>query len=158
MIDGQRKDAITMQGAQNITLENLDVKNGNNGIVANGGAYVTLTNIAVRDNALIGILLESNSSAVVSGGGSRHNGLNGIDLEASSSLIVQATAHLRRLPQRSACGFGSAPECYGMPLPPVGRNPLSACRGLRQEAPFFGGCQSWLRLVHEIIFDQTVLF
>ncbi len=88
IIDGDKKDAITIQGAQNITLENLDVRNGNNGIHLSGGANATITNVSVHDDGAIGILLESNSSAVLNGGSSRRNGLNGIDLEASSSLIM----------------------------------------------------------------------
>src|SRR5450755_503197 len=48
-----------------------------------------------------------------------------------------------RLPQRSACGFGSVPECDGTPLPLVGRNPLCACSVLRHELGDV--CRSWLR-------------
>lgn len=88
-IDGGEKDALTIHGAQNIWIEDLDVRNGKNGIVARGGAHVDLINITVHDNSATGILLESNSSAVLNGGSSRHNALNGIDLEGTSSLIVK---------------------------------------------------------------------
>jgi len=87
-IDGQTKDALTIQGASNITLENLDIKGGANGIVLNASAAASILNSAVHDNGVIGILIEANSSATLSGGSAQHNGLNGVDVEATSSLIV----------------------------------------------------------------------
>jgi Right handed beta helix region len=89
VIDGGKKNAVTIHGAQNISLEELDVRNGKNGIVARSGAHFNLANVAVHDNSAIGILLEWNSSAMLRGGSSRHNGLNGIDLEGTSSLIMK---------------------------------------------------------------------
>lgn len=91
LIDGQKKNALIIQGAQNVVLENLEVANGNNGIVLKGGGQAVIKNVSVHDNGAIGILLEGNSSAVLDGGSSRYNGLNGIDLEASSSLIIRGS-------------------------------------------------------------------
>jgi hypothetical protein len=90
-IDGQKADALTLSGAQNVSLRNLEIKNGNNGVVETNGAHVVLTNVSVHDNALMGIQLEANSSALISGGSAMHNGVNGVDLEASSSLILSGS-------------------------------------------------------------------
>jgi nitrous oxidase accessory protein NosD len=60
-IDGQKSDAVTIYGAPNIRLEALDIRNGKNGVVGQGGAHVALLNDTVHDNSSIGILLESNS-------------------------------------------------------------------------------------------------
>jgi hypothetical protein len=87
-INGQTKDAITVQGASNIVLENLDVANGANGIVLKAGASAAILNSTIHDNGATGILLEGNSSATLSGGSARHNGLNGVDAEASSSVTI----------------------------------------------------------------------
>ena len=87
-IDGQTKDAITVQGATNIVLENLDIKNGANGIVLTAGASAAILNSNVHDNSAIGILLQGNCSATLSAGSAKHNGLNGVDAEASSSVTI----------------------------------------------------------------------
>ena len=87
-INGESKDAITVQGATNITLENLDVTNGANGIVLKTGASAAILNSNVHDNAAIGILVEGDSSVTLSEGSARHNGLNGVDAEASSSVTI----------------------------------------------------------------------
>ena len=87
-INGQNKDAITVQGASNIVLDSLDVSGGANGIVLNGGAAVSILNTNVHDNGVIGILVEGSSSATVSGGSVKHNGLNGLDAETSSSVTI----------------------------------------------------------------------
>ncbi|MBV9266020.1 MAG: right-handed parallel beta-helix repeat-containing protein [Acidobacteriaceae bacterium] len=87
-INGDSKDAITISGPAAVTLQNLDVSNGQNGIVGKSGAQLTLLNTTVHDNGGTGVLIESSSSATLSGGAATHNGLNGIDVEATSALIV----------------------------------------------------------------------
>lgn len=87
-IDGQQKDAVTVSGVSGVTLANLEVRNGNNGVVAKNGANIRLVNVAAHDNASIGVLLEASSSASFGGGSTRHNGLNGIDAEDTSAVVL----------------------------------------------------------------------
>ncbi|HEY1987479.1 MAG TPA: right-handed parallel beta-helix repeat-containing protein [Terracidiphilus sp.] len=88
VINGSGKDAVTITGAQRVTLANLSVTGGANGVVAQNGAQVTLQNDAVAHNAASGIVALANSSMAVSGGGSQGNAVHGLDIEASSSLVV----------------------------------------------------------------------
>jgi hypothetical protein len=90
-IDGHGKDAVTVNGPARVTLQNLDIQNGANGLVGNSAAQLTLLNVSVHDNASTGIFLEANSSATLSGGSAKHNGLNGIDAEATSAVIFTGT-------------------------------------------------------------------
>lgn len=92
-IDGQEKDAVTVSSVTGVTLANLEVLNGINGVVAKNGANVDLMNVAVQDNASIGVLLEGSSSATFSSSDNKssstsNNGLNGIDAEDSSAVIL----------------------------------------------------------------------
>ena len=91
IIDGQKKDAITVHGAANITLQGLDIRNGTNGILANNGAHLTVLNTNVHDNTNMGILLVGNSSVALSGGSVRGNAVNGIDAEGSSAVVISGS-------------------------------------------------------------------
>ncbi len=91
VIDGAKKDAVTVSGASNVTLLGLTITNGNNGVVANSGSHIALVNTTVQNNANIGVLLVGNSSANLSGGSVKGNGLNGIDAEGSSSIVISGS-------------------------------------------------------------------
>ena len=91
VINGAGKDAITINGAQRVTLTSLTVTGGANGVVAENGAQVKLQNDSVKQNAVTGIVALGNSSITVSGGGVLQNGVHGLDIEATSSLIVAGT-------------------------------------------------------------------
>jgi hypothetical protein len=80
-------DALTIAGAERVTLQNFTVQNGNFGIHATGGAGITMGNIVAQKNAQTGILVEGSSSAYISGGTSQNNGLDGMDVENTSSVI-----------------------------------------------------------------------
>jgi hypothetical protein len=79
-------DALTVAGAQRVTLQGFSVRNGNSGVHATGGAGVTMQNIVAQNNALNGILVEGSSTAYISGSTSQNN-LNGMDVENTSSVI-----------------------------------------------------------------------
>ena len=64
VIDGGGRDAVTVAGASRVALNNIEVRNGLNGIVAVNGAHLTLTDVNVHDNAVFGISLQTASSAV----------------------------------------------------------------------------------------------
>lgn len=81
------KDALTIAGAQRVTLQGFTVQNGSNGVHATGGAGITLQGVTVQNNAVTGILVEGSSSAYISGSKSTGNGLDGMDVENTSSVI-----------------------------------------------------------------------
>lgn len=88
VINGGGKNAVTITGAQRVTLSNLAVTAGANGVVVQNGGQVLLQNDAVSHNAASGIQALGNSSITLSGGSSTGNGLHGVDVEANSALIV----------------------------------------------------------------------
>jgi hypothetical protein len=90
-INGGGKDAVTINGAQRVTLSGLTITGGNNGVVLQNGAQVTLANDTVSANNLTGILALGNSSVTVTGGSSQGNSVHGLDIEATSSLIVMGS-------------------------------------------------------------------
>jgi hypothetical protein len=89
-LNGGGQDAVTINGAHGVVLTGLTITGGGNGVVENG-AQATLLNDVVEQNAVTGIVSQSNSAVTVSGGSTSKNGLYGIDVEASSSLTVTGT-------------------------------------------------------------------
>ncbi|MDE3198714.1 MAG: hypothetical protein KGN84_20370 [Acidobacteriota bacterium] len=83
----QTADALTVSGAQRVTLQNITVQNGINGLHLTGGASVTLQNITAQSNAVDGMLVEGSSSAYIAGSSAVNNGLDGLDVENTSSAI-----------------------------------------------------------------------
>ncbi len=88
VINGHGRDVLTVNGPARVTLSGLTIQGGQNGIVANAGAQLTILNSVIQNNAAIGLLLEGSSSATLSGSSTNTNGLNGLDAEASSSVIL----------------------------------------------------------------------
>jgi hypothetical protein len=88
VLDGQKKDAVTVKGPARVTLDSLTIQHGNNGVSASGGAQLTIVNSLIQNNALNGILLAGGSSVTLSGTSTIGNGINGLDAEASSSVIL----------------------------------------------------------------------
>lgn len=86
---GAGRDAVTINGAARVTLTGIAVRSGNNGVVAENGAGVTLLNVTISANAFTGVLAQANSAATLSGGSSSGNGLYGIDVESTSSLNIR---------------------------------------------------------------------
>jgi hypothetical protein len=87
-IDGGGSDAVTVTGASRATLNNIEVRNGLNGIVAVNGAHLQLTGLNVHDNAVFGISLQTASSAVLASVTTTHNGVHGLDVETGSAATV----------------------------------------------------------------------
>jgi hypothetical protein len=87
-INGNGKDAVTITGAHRVTLAGLTITGGNNGLVAQNGAQVTLANVTVSGNAFSGIVALGNSSITVTGGSTQRNAVHGLDIEATSALVV----------------------------------------------------------------------
>jgi hypothetical protein len=91
IVDGEGKDAITINGASRVTLRGIEVRGGASGVVAKNGAHVALNQIASNDNARFGILLSFNASADVTKCSVQRNGVNGLDLEGNSSAQLTGT-------------------------------------------------------------------
>jgi hypothetical protein len=87
-IDGGGRDAVTITGAQRITLTGFQISGGASGVVVERGAHVTLKNVIVTGNAQAGVLVQSGSGLVLDGGSSSGNGFAGIDVEATSAVSV----------------------------------------------------------------------
>ena len=88
VIDGGGHDAVTVRGASRVSLSNLEVRNGVNGILAVNGAHLALTDVSSHDNFVFGISLQTASSAVLSDVTASHNGVHGLDLETGSAATV----------------------------------------------------------------------
>jgi hypothetical protein len=88
IIDGGQQTAVTVRGAQNVKLADLEVRNGLSGILADAGAHLTLNNVDSHDNAAFGVALQNHSGASFVDVTTWHNGLNGLDLESTSAVTL----------------------------------------------------------------------
>lgn len=91
VIDGSGQDAVTVAGAHGVSLANIEVRDGANGIVGTNGAHLSLTNVNVHDHQAFGISLQTASSAILSGVTTSHNGLHGLDIETGSAATINGT-------------------------------------------------------------------
>jgi len=91
VIDGLGQDALTVAGADRVSLTGLEVRNGINGIVGVNGAHIALKNVSVHDNIVFGISLQTSSSALLSAVTTTRNGVHGLDLETGSSATIIGT-------------------------------------------------------------------
>ena len=90
IIDGGGQDAVTVAGAHGVSLANIEVRNGANGIVGINGAHLALTNVNVHGNPGFGISLQTASSAVLSAVTTSGNGF-GLDVETGSAATINGT-------------------------------------------------------------------
>lgn len=88
---GEAADAVTVAGASRVSLEDVDIRNGVNGIVAVNGAHLALTGVDVLQNAVFGISIQTGSSAVLTDVTSSQNGLHGLDVQTGSAATVIGT-------------------------------------------------------------------
>jgi len=91
IIDGAGQDAVTIAGASRVSLAGIEIRNGQNGIVAVNGAHVSLTSLNVHHNLASGISVQTGSSAVFTAVTTGQNGLNGIDIHSGSVATVNGT-------------------------------------------------------------------
>ena len=85
---GQSQDAVTVKGVHAVSLANLEIRNGKNGIIGVNGAHISLNNVNVHDNQVFGISLQTASSAIMSNVTTNHNGVHGLDLETGSASTI----------------------------------------------------------------------
>ena len=88
IIDGGNHDAVTVAGVHAVSLSNLEVRNGLNGIIGTNGEHVSLSNVKSHDNAMSGISFQTSSSAILKGVTVANNKLHGLDLETGSAATV----------------------------------------------------------------------
>jgi len=91
IIDGNGQDAVTVEGANGVSLTNIEVRNGTNGILGLNGAHVSLTDIHVHDNQALGISLQTGSSADLVGVSVVDNGLHGLDMQTGAAATISGT-------------------------------------------------------------------
>ena len=91
IIDGGGADAVTISGARGVSLTNIEVRNGLNGILGINGAHVTLTGVHAHDNGVFGVSLQTASSALLAGVTTTDNGVHGLALETGSAATVTDT-------------------------------------------------------------------
>jgi hypothetical protein len=89
IIDGGGSDAVTIQGASNVALSDLEVTNGLTGVVVRDGSHVALTGVNVHDNSRHGVLLQRTSNIVGSNIAVTHNG--GVGLVADDVVSIKLT-------------------------------------------------------------------
>jgi len=85
---GGSQDAITIAGAHGVSLNNIEVRNGLDGIVGSNGAHFALTAVNSHDNRVFGISLQTTSSAVLSDVVASRIGVHGLDIETGSAATV----------------------------------------------------------------------
>jgi hypothetical protein len=91
IIDGGGRDAVTVKSASRVSLTNIEVRNGVNGILAVNGAHLTLTSVSSHDNFVFGISLQTASSAVLSDVTANQNGVHGLDIQTGSAATVMGS-------------------------------------------------------------------
>lgn len=87
-IDGNGKDAVTIDGAQRVTLTGFTIRNGSNGVVGKGTANFSLLNSVVSGHAAMGVLLTGHSAAVITDSTVETNGVNGVEANDHSQLRI----------------------------------------------------------------------
>ena len=89
MAEGQ--DAVTIAGAGRVSLTGIEIRNGQNGIVAVNGAHVSLTALNVHDNLVSGISTADRLERGAHRRDDRRNGLHGLDVQTGSAATVIGT-------------------------------------------------------------------
>ena len=87
-IDGNGKDAVTINGAQRVTLRGFTIRNGGSGVVGKGGASFSLLDSVVSGHAAMGVVLTGHSAAVISDTVVEKNGVNGVEANDHSQVRI----------------------------------------------------------------------
>jgi parallel beta-helix repeat protein len=82
---------ITIAGARNVTIKNLTIQNGPDGVLAGRGATVVLDHVAAQDNADDGIQVEETSTAELINCTALRNGGRGVAVDDSHVTISNST-------------------------------------------------------------------
>ncbi len=93
-IHGDGGDTITVEGADNITLANLHIGHGANGLTLLGGASVQLHQSHVGHNQANGIHVINASTLQLADIKVMENGANGINIENSSSAQISGPVEI----------------------------------------------------------------
>jgi hypothetical protein len=85
---GEGVNAVTVDGAQQVTIRGFEVRNGRLGILGKGGVSFALHKTAVRDNANSGIRIEGHSSLALTDCVIENNGFNGMEVDQVSNVNI----------------------------------------------------------------------
>lgn len=87
--DGSDIAVITINGAHRVTIKDLTVRRGYDGILATKGSAVVLDGVNVEDNTTDGIQIDDGSNAQLSNCTTQRNGRRGIFVYNSSSATFK---------------------------------------------------------------------
>jgi hypothetical protein len=90
-IEGVKRTVITIEGARGVTIRNLTVQGGLNGICARRGTTVTLEGVTADGNDEDGFAIVENSTAQISNCTARDNGDDGFTVARASSATFTGT-------------------------------------------------------------------
>jgi hypothetical protein len=107
VIDGGGSDALTITGASRVSVIDVEVTNGANGIVARDGAHVSLTGVNVHDNAASGIVVRTASSLTLSDVASNNNGGMGLAGDDGVSITAQGATMTGNVARDIQLTFGA---------------------------------------------------
>jgi hypothetical protein len=88
VIDGLGGDAVTIEGASRVSLVDVEIRNGLNGIVASEGAHIALSGVYAHDNAMHGIAVLSASTASGSAVTASQNGGVGLAVDDGGAISL----------------------------------------------------------------------
>lgn len=85
---GAEVDAVTVEGAQQVSITGFELRNSRRGILGRGGASFAIHNTVVRDNAHSGIRIEGHSSLGLTDVVIKDNGFNGMEVDQVSNVNI----------------------------------------------------------------------
>jgi hypothetical protein len=97
IIDGQGAEqaVLTIDGARRVTLQGVTVQHGLYGVLARGGASVSLTGVTAIENTAQGLRIDENSTALLTDCSVANSGGSGIWVLRTSSATFQGMTSSR---------------------------------------------------------------
>lgn len=88
VIDGGGSDAVTIEGASRVSLVDVEIRNGLNGVIAADGAHIALTRVNAHDNTMSGIVVQASSSLIGSSVTATQNGRIGLAGDDGAAITL----------------------------------------------------------------------
>lgn len=113
IIDGGGENAVEIVGASRVALIDIEVRNGEAGVVARNGAHVSIAGVKSHDNA-VGIAVLKVSSADLSGVSAHHNGKTGLLADDGVSITVMDSTITQNAASDLQLTFGARADLRGL--------------------------------------------
>lgn len=89
VIDGSsRSIALTVDGAQRVAINGMVIRNGIHGVLGKQNASFKMSDMVVKDNAVMGIRLEGGTSLEIQDSKVKNNNVFGVDIDRASEIMV----------------------------------------------------------------------